>query len=64
MHGSMYYVQLLIWQKKTDMTIIYVTHYAEEILPMFDRTFFIRNGYLYTQGMTKDLFNNATVRIF
>ncbi len=31
MHGSMYYVQLLIWQKKTDMTIIYVTHYAEEI---------------------------------
>lgn len=50
--------------EKTDMTIIYVTHYAEEILPMFDRTFFIRNGYLYTQGMTKDLFNNATVSDF
>lgn len=50
--------------ENTDMTIIYVTHYAEEILPMFDKTILIRDGYLYAQGMTKELFNSKVISDF
>jgi len=39
----------------TDMTLIYVTHYAEEILPMFDKTLLMREGKLYCQGKTEDI---------
>lgn len=40
----------------TDLTIIYVTHYAEEILPMFDKTMLMRDGFMYRQGDTTGLF--------
>ena len=40
----------------TELTIIYVTHYAEEILPMFDKTLLLRDGFLYKQGKTDELF--------
>ncbi|MBO5140728.1 MAG: ATP-binding cassette domain-containing protein [Peptococcaceae bacterium] len=44
--------------KNSDMTIIYVTHYAEEILPSFDKTILMREGRIFKQGLTKDLFTN------
>ncbi len=37
----------------SDMTIIYVTHYAEEILPSFDKTIFMKEGRIFKQGKTK-----------
>lgn len=40
----------------TDLTIIYVTHYAEEILPMFDKTMLMRQGFMYRKGKTEELF--------
>ncbi len=40
------------------MTIIYVTHYAEEILPSFDKTILMKDGRIFKQGKTKDLFTN------
>ena len=43
----------------TDMTLIYVTHYAEEILPMFDKILLMREGKLYCQGETKEILNSA-----
>ena len=42
----------------TGMTLIYVTHYAEEILPMFDKTMLMRDGRIYAQGNTEALLNS------
>ena len=40
---------------QTDITIIYITHYPEEILPVFDQCLFLKNGRNYAIGKTKDL---------
>lgn len=39
-------------------TIIYVTHYPEEILPFFDKAMLLRNGTVYKIGDTKSLFSS------
>lgn len=38
-----------------NVTIIYVTHYPEEILPIFHKTILLRNGAVYKIGETVDL---------
>lgn len=50
--------------ENTDMTIIYVTHYAEEILPMFDKSILLRDGHLYAKGATKELFQSDFISDF
>lgn len=40
----------------SETTMIYVTHYAEEILPLFAHSLFMREGQIIQQGLTKDLF--------
>lgn len=45
----------------TDMTIIYVTHYVEEILPEFEHCVLMKSGRIYKQGLTRDVFNNQTI---
>lgn len=45
----------------TDMTIIYVTHYVEEILPMFDKTILMKDGYIVEQGKTSEMFDNNSI---
>ena len=40
-----------------DMTIIYFTHYIEEIRPMFNKTLLLRRGHIFAQGNTEDMFN-------
>ena len=50
--------------ENTDMTIIYVTHYAEEILPMFDKTILLCEGHLFAKGKTKDLFQQNIISDF
>lgn len=39
-----------------DMTIIYITHYVEEIRPMFDKTLLLRKGHIFAQGNTEEMF--------
>ena len=41
--------------KRKELTIIYVTHYVEEIIPLFDKILLLRQGTVYAQGNTKDL---------
>ncbi len=41
--------------KRKELTIIYVTHYVEEIIPLFDKTLLLRSGTVYAKGDTKDL---------
>jgi len=50
--------------RNSDMTIIYVTHYAEEILPSFDKTILMKEGRIFKQGLTKDLFTNEVFSEF
>ena len=50
--------------RHTDMTIIYVTHYIEEILPSFEHTLLMRDGRIYQQGPTEALFNDETFSAF
>ena len=45
-------------------TMIYVTHYPEEILPSFDKCLLLRNGATYKIGPTKDLFNSEQMSDF
>ena len=46
------------------LTILYVTHYVEEILPIFDNTLLLRNGRIFAQGKTKDLLTNEKMNSF
>ena len=39
-------------------TIIYVTHYAEEITSVFDNCLLLKNGRVFAQGKTQTLFQN------
>ena len=50
--------------QKTDMTLIYVTHYTEEILDVFDQCLLMRDGVVYQQGATKALFTQENMSEF
>jgi iron complex transport system ATP-binding protein len=47
-----------------DTTIIYVTHYPEEILPSFDKSLLLRNGAVYQTGTTQELFTTEVMSDF
>ena len=48
----------------TDITIIYVTHYVDEILPAFDKTLLLRKGHIYKKGNTHELFTDENLSKF
>lgn len=45
-------------------TVIYVTHYAEEILPLFGHTLMLKDGRAYAQGQTDALFRSEVLGDF
>lgn len=47
-----------------ETTIIYVTHYPEEILPSFDKCLLLRNSAIYRLGLTADLFTSDIMSDF
>ncbi len=49
---------------KGGTTLIYVTHYVEEINNIFTKSIFLRNGFVYDQGDTKDLFTEEKLTDF
>lgn len=50
--------------KEQHVTIVYVTHYPEEILPMFDQCLLMKTGTIYQKGKTEDLFCNVCLSDF
>lgn len=50
--------------RQTNVTIIYVTHYTEEILDVFEHCLLLRNGRVYAQGLTENLFCEETLANF
>lgn len=53
-----------VLSKRKKMTILYVTHYVEEILPMFDNALLLRNGRIFAKGKTEELLSNDTMKLF
>lgn len=47
-----------------ELTMIYVTHHVEEILPMFQETLLLKNGCIYSKGATCDAFTDSTMSDF
>lgn len=45
-------------------TIIYVTHYTEEILNIFDKCLLLKNGQIHAIGKSKDLFTDEKMSEF
>lgn len=50
--------------ENTEIAIIYVTHYTEEIIDVFDQCLLLRNGYCYAQGKTQEIFNTESLSDF
>lgn len=46
------------------LTIIYVTHYTEEIIDIFDHALLLRKGRVFAQGATDDLLTTGTLQSF
>ena len=47
-----------------NLSIIYVTHYLEEIKPIFDQALLLKNGHIFATGQTADLFTNERISAF
>lgn len=45
-------------------TIIYVTHYSDEIIDIFDKALLMKNGRIYAQGDTRVLFTSEIISKF
>ena len=50
--------------QKQGLTIIYVTHYTEEIIDIFDHALLLRKGRIFAQGLTQDLLQTQTLQNF
>lgn len=50
--------------RSQETTIIYVTHYPEEILPCFDKCLLLRNSAIYRLGGTEALFTSEIMSDF
>lgn len=46
------------------LTVIYVTHYTEEIIDIFDHALLLRKGRVFAQGSTGDLLTTGTLQNF
>ncbi|MFR6290757.1 MAG: ABC transporter ATP-binding protein [Peptococcaceae bacterium] len=50
--------------ENTDVTIIYVTHYPEEISSIFQKCMLLRNGRIYDKGETRQLLTTENMSAF
>lgn len=47
--------------ENTELTIIFVTHYTDEIMAMFEHCLLLKNGRVYKKGLTQELFVSETI---
>ena len=47
--------------QKKDLTIIYVTHYVEEIRPLFQQALLLKNGHIFAQGAAEKMFTDELI---
>ena len=47
--------------EEKNITVLYVTHYIEEILPIFDNALILKDGNIYDKGKTRELFTTENL---
>lgn len=47
---------------KNNLTIIYVTHYVEEVIPLFQQALLLKNGHVFAKGATKEVFTDTLMQ--
>lgn len=47
--------------QKKELSIIYVTHYVEEIIPLFSKGMLLKNGTVFAKGNTENLFTEKVI---
>ena len=52
------------FSKNKEVTIIYVTHYVEEILDIFEHCMLMKNGDIFNKGLTNDIFSQKNLEEF
>lgn len=57
-------MQLVSNLSNKNITLLYVTHYTEEILDVFDQCILLKKGQIYSLGRTKDLFTEEIISAF
>lgn len=50
--------------KTSSITLIYVTHHIEEIMPVFNRTLLLRRGEVHSSGATQDIITSEKLSDF
>ena len=50
--------------EKQNLTIIYVTHYVDEIKPIFSKCLLLKRGRVFAQGETTELFHDEQISDF
>ena len=50
--------------RTSSMTLLFVTHYAEEIFPEFEHCLLLREGKAFASGLTRDVFSTETLSEF
>lgn len=50
--------------EKRDVSIVYVTHHTEEILPFFNKAVLMKDGCFFTQGNLKTIFDDKILSDF
>ena len=48
-------------ENTTEVTIVYVTHHAEEILPFFKKAILLQKGQVYAQGDINEVFSHESL---
>ncbi|MBO5140145.1 MAG: ATP-binding cassette domain-containing protein [Peptococcaceae bacterium] len=50
--------------ENTNVTIIYVTHYVEEILPIFQKCLLLKDGQIFMQGSRETVLSDVNMSVF
>ncbi|MGI8384211.1 ABC transporter ATP-binding protein [Robertmurraya sp. P23] len=53
-----------IAKKEDAPTMVYVTHHAEEILPIFNKTLLLKEGHVFSAGDTNEMISNSKLSHF
>ena len=60
-----YHLQInQVLARTSSMTLLFVTHYAEEIFPEFEHCLLLREGKAFASGLTRDVFSTETLSEF
>lgn len=55
---------LEVLMEQTDLTVLFVSHELNDVKALFPHTVLLRNGRLFMQGKTEDLFQESTLSVF